>query len=374
MGNFYSRLSYSFGNEDWRTEKQALNTKKTSRVLCVTASGDRPLNILANPCKEVVSIDANPLQNALFDLKKTAMQHFEYADYLAFLGLDPMENRLDRYKEIAPKLSAQSRHLWDRHKSKIKKGVLFQGTIEKLARCSSSLIRLCRGKKVKKLFSFDCIDDQTQFVEDHFESPIWKKSVHVALHPQVTRRFLQDPGLYEYVDSKIHVGNHLYSRLTSSLKNFLARESTLLSLILKGDVDRNHLPPYLSEEHIETIQSGLDRVSYETTDLLTYLKNAPDNSFDRFSFSDVASYLPYKDFEVMLTELLRVAKPRARFCIRQFLTNYQVPEHLAPFFKRDSELEKKLEAEDRCFVYRFMVGVVVKKSANAQKERLTADK
>jgi S-adenosylmethionine-diacylglycerol 3-amino-3-carboxypropyl transferase len=61
MANFYSRLSYSFGNEDWLTEHKALQIQPTDSVLCVTASGDRPLNLLTKELKALVAVDANPL-------------------------------------------------------------------------------------------------------------------------------------------------------------------------------------------------------------------------------------------------------------------------------------------------------------------------
>lgn len=64
MGLFYSRLSYSIGNEDWKTEQKALQITPEDRILCVTASGDRPLNLLYSNCKEIVSVDANPFKNS----------------------------------------------------------------------------------------------------------------------------------------------------------------------------------------------------------------------------------------------------------------------------------------------------------------------
>ncbi|HKZ00179.1 MAG TPA: DUF3419 family protein, partial [Rhabdochlamydiaceae bacterium] len=68
MANFYSRLSYSFGNEDWITELEALRIKPGDRVVCITASGDRPLHLLLADLGELVSVDANPFQNHLFEL------------------------------------------------------------------------------------------------------------------------------------------------------------------------------------------------------------------------------------------------------------------------------------------------------------------
>ena len=69
MAKFFKRLSYSIGNEDWETEREALSIQADDKVLCITASGDRPLNLLMNECREIVSIDANPVQNYLLELK-----------------------------------------------------------------------------------------------------------------------------------------------------------------------------------------------------------------------------------------------------------------------------------------------------------------
>lgn len=62
----------------------------------------------------------------------------------------------------------------------------------------------------------------------------------------------------------------------------------------------------------------------------------------------------------MLKGILRAAKPGAKFCLRQFLTLHKIPEPLVSHFKRDKNLEKELEDEDSCFIYRFFVGDVVK--------------
>src|SRR5262245_40473083 len=102
MSNFFKRLSYSFGNEDWITEKEALKIQPQNRVLCITASGDRPLHLLLNECQEIVSLDANSTQNYLLDLKMQAIQHLDFEEYLAFLGVTPCSSRKETYKKLAP--------------------------------------------------------------------------------------------------------------------------------------------------------------------------------------------------------------------------------------------------------------------------------
>src|SRR3989337_2234761 len=46
-GCFFKTLNYASVNEDWRTEAEALRPGPEDTVLCVTGSGDRPLDLLA---------------------------------------------------------------------------------------------------------------------------------------------------------------------------------------------------------------------------------------------------------------------------------------------------------------------------------------
>lgn len=355
---FYSRLSYSFGNEDWVTEQLALDIQKESRVLCITASGDRPLNLLSTECHSLVSIDANPLQNALLDLKKTALAHFSYDDYCGFLGLEPMHNRLKLYAHIAPLLSHESQRMWHTYRHHIAKGILFQGALERLGRASARIICLCRRRKIKQLFTFEDATAQAAFIRQEFDTPLWRRLFILALHPKLIGHLLDDPGLYAYVGKNTHIGHHLYDCIHQGLQRVLAKESILLSLIFKGSIDKEHLPPYLSRAGIESIRPQLGRLHSHTVDVLSFLQQTADASFDRFSLSDIASYMPYSAFEQMLSSMIRVAIPGARFCIRQFLSNYEIPPHLAPRLKREHALEEHLSLQDRCCVYRFFVGTV----------------
>jgi S-adenosylmethionine-diacylglycerol 3-amino-3-carboxypropyl transferase len=361
MGSFYSRLSYSFGNEDWETEHKALQITSQDRVLCVTASGDRPLNLLTKELHQLITIDANPLQNALFDLKRAALSSLPYDDYLAFMGATPSSTRLKIYKQLEKTLDPMSSALWELAPRKIAQGILYQGSVERLLKITSRMIRLLRGpSKVDKLFANSNLQQQQQFVAEHWHTYLWEKAFHILLHPVVTRTFVKDPGLYAYVDPKFHVGNQLYERIHDYLNRHLASESPLLSLILNGKVHPHHFPPYLRKEDIKKIKKQLHKTQFHTDDLISYVSRAPACAFDCFSLSDVASYMSKEDFMRLMEGILHSAKPGARFCIRQLLTNHQIPPHLAPHFKRNITLDQQLQQEDRCCVYAFMTGIIDK--------------
>jgi S-adenosylmethionine-diacylglycerol 3-amino-3-carboxypropyl transferase len=360
MKTFFSRLSYSFGNEDWQTEHKALQIQPNDTVLCVTASGDMPLNLLTKELKEIVAVDANPLQNALFELKRVALSKLAYLDYIAFLGVNPTQNRLQMYSLIAKDLDPMARAFWEILHKKIEHGVLYEGCIEKLCKVAATCMRKFRGKKIDVLFSMHDVKQQKEFVSCHWHTYFWKKAWQIALHPFITRNFIKDPGLYEHIDPKVHVGNQLYEKLHSYLNKNLARESVLLSLLFKGEVDPDSFPPYLTEKGVEKIKKQVDKARFCTDDLVSYVTKAAPDSFDCFSVSDVASYLNKEQFNLLVEGIYRSAKPGARFCIRQFLSSHTLPSHLAPNFERNFALEKELQEEDRCIVYSFMTGTIRK--------------
>ncbi|MBA2728988.1 MAG: DUF3419 family protein, partial [Parachlamydiaceae bacterium] len=182
---FFSRLSYSFGNEDWRVERKALNIRPTDRVICVTASGDRPLNLLMDPCAELISIDLNETQNFLLSLKVHAMKNLGFKEYLAFLGASNCDRRLENLAHLTPKLEKRSAQFWNQHKLLIQNGVLFQGAIEKWCKRFAGLMNFLRGKKINRLFEFDNLSEQQKFLKEEWNTYLWQKSCQIICHPKI---------------------------------------------------------------------------------------------------------------------------------------------------------------------------------------------
>jgi S-adenosylmethionine-diacylglycerol 3-amino-3-carboxypropyl transferase len=355
---FFTRLSYSFGNEDHSSELQALEVQRNHRVVCISASGDRPLHLLLNTCKEVVAIDANHTQNCLLQLKCAAMHGLNYDQYLAFLGLIPCADRKKLFYQLLPSLGSGAADCWTKNLSMISKGIIYQGATEQWVRKVSFLIRLMRSREVNALFSAKDLKEQKFFLQNDWNHGLWKRAFNLFLHPWITSRFLKDPGIYSNVDPSIQPGCYIYDRLMNCLNYSLAKENPLISIIFQGKVFQEGYPPYLTPEGVTKIKSNLDKLTIETMDVIDFLESSPPNSFHSFSLSDVVSYMTYEDYCRLLRAIQRTAVPGARFCIRQFMSRYQIPLEAASCFKRDRILEKKLEEEDKAFVYHFTVGSV----------------
>lgn len=356
---FFSRLSYSFGNEDPQVERKALAIKPNDRTLCITASGDRPLHLLLDDCAEVVAIDLNETQNHLLALKAKAMQHLDFEEYISFLGGREDHQRLTKFQLLSPYLDEKERAFWSDNSELIVKGILYQGAVEKICSRIASVLRVLRRKKVKRLFEFENIEEQREFVKKHWNSFFWRKSFDFLFNSPFMRLVLKDPGIFAHLGTN-SPGKYLFQRFSNSLNTTLAKENPLLSLVLRGQVQPAAFPPYLTEKGVATIRSRLHKLTWHTENVITFLENSPASYFDCFSLSDIASYMDLTNFQRLIAAIYRTARPGARFSMRQFMSDHPIPEPMSKYFVRDANLESTLESEELCFVYRFMAGVITK--------------
>ena len=122
---FFASLNFSSTNEDGETELAAL--AGTQRILALTGSGTRVLDLLLSGAVEIVAIDSNPVQNALLELKVAAIEHLDRSDCLAFLGLAPSRSRLIRYAALRERLNAAAQAYWDVNPAMVETGIWHAG-------------------------------------------------------------------------------------------------------------------------------------------------------------------------------------------------------------------------------------------------------
>lgn len=360
MVKYFSKLNYSFGNEDWASESQALRIGRNDRVLCVTASGDRPLHVLLDQPQSVVSVDSNPAQNHLLELKCAAMRDLPYQEYLGFLGAKPSSDRESCFRRLAEGLPADTKEYWNSQIRALRKGILYQGTLERGCAWLATGVSLTRPGITRQLFEFQDLDQQRKFVTTHWNTAALRWVLRIFFDRRVAQLLRMDPCLYRYTDPNLVAGPYFCERMNNSLMSLLARKNPFLDLFLNGTVAEEAWVPYLTQPGYESIRQRTDRLSVHTADLVEFIESSPENSFDCFSLSDVASYIPYEAFVRLLRGVLKAGRPGARVCIRQFLSSHTIPADLQRYFKRDVPLEKKLDKEEPFFCYRFMVSTLAK--------------
>jgi len=358
--SFYNRLNYSLGNEDWHVEEQALNVKTNDKIVCVTASGDRPMHLLLTDCEKVSAIDMNPIQNYLLELKLAAISCLDYDDYLAFIGCDKSDNRLKTFLKLKKFMSNEAFQFWKKNRGLIKKGVIFQGKVEKLTKATSKLLNLLGHKQIKKLFSFNDLGEQRNFISKEWNASLWEKVFQISLSPKLVRIFINDPGIISHIEPDINPGNYIYSRILQYLDQNVAKNSALLQLVLTGKLTKEAYFPYLTFDGYTKIRENTSKINIKTGNVIDYVTESQNGSYDCFSMSDIASYMPQDSFDKLVRGINHAAAPGARFCLRKLMSNHTMPREIEKNFVRNTELENKLEKEESNFVYKFIVGEIIK--------------
>ena len=292
MADFFHTLNYSSINEDWRTERLALKINLDSRVLCVTGSGDRPINLLYDSPARIIAIDAVARQTEALQHKMALMQKSDYQTWLKAL-----------------------------------QDVLYQGRWEKYHRKLACFAHLLRHDEIEKLFSFTAatMEEQRKFVLQKWDNWWWRGTYLILCSRIFSRLFLRDPAFYQNVDPNLVIGAYVYQSMKRVLLTYPARQNFMISLLLRGILSDEDFPPYMLEQYYFLIKERLNAIEPVTDDLLKYLQKVEASSFDRFSLSDVPSYLDDLAFEKMLRGILHAGKHGARFCIRFFFEQSKNP-------------------------------------------------
>jgi S-adenosylmethionine-diacylglycerol 3-amino-3-carboxypropyl transferase len=357
---FSERISYSACNEDSHSELKALRLDPGKRVLCITAGGGRVLNLLRDRPREIVAVDVNPTQNHLLELKIAAMRALDYDAYLGFLGVRPAGERLDVYQRIRPALSAAAQAYFDSHPKIVKRGALYQGSLERFLVHVSRAVHLIRPFWIRRLFRFEDVDEQRRFLEG-WDTRLWRFVVETICRRSLLELLSRDPGFWRFVPPEVPLHRRIFDLIHRYLCNHLARESHLLQLVFYARyIYEPAMPIYLRPEPYARIRETLEttKITPVTAPVTDVLAKAADRSFDAYSIADVSSYLSEADFGALMDQIMRTAHGEARICSRGIFVHRPLPAEYLACVRRDRDLEQRLAFDDMAMVHEFMVGSV----------------
>jgi S-adenosylmethionine-diacylglycerol 3-amino-3-carboxypropyl transferase len=359
MKSFLETLNYSSSNEDSLSEIRSLNINEEDSVLCISGSGARPLDLLIENPKLIVSLDFNDCQNFLLELKMKAIEHFEYQEFLEFLGVYSFNNRLQRYKLIRQSLSSNARHFWDNNSVIIEKGVIYQGRWERYFNNLGQFVSFVRSGLRSKLFKCNSIDEQAKIWNNQWDSFIWRLFLQLISLRTVWKYIFGDPGFYHYVPETFSIYKYLHERFKIAFENIIAHQSPFLTLLFYGKYNPDKaLPLHLQKQHYATLRSQLGSIRIVTQSLLDYLIQCKKNSFNKYSLSDFSSYTNVDEYKRIWEEVIRKSSNGAYICERQFLVKRQLPSDVIPLVIRNTTIEEDLARTDNSIFYTFIVARV----------------
>ncbi|CAG9467464.1 unnamed protein product [Pedinophyceae sp. YPF-701] len=119
---------YTQSWEDPRPDMEVLKINSDDVVLTLTSGGCNALNLCLQGAREVVTVDCNPAQSALVEIKKAAIEHGSYEDAWKLFGEGKHEDIERLYeRELAPWLSENSLKFWNSRLHYFRGGLYYQG-------------------------------------------------------------------------------------------------------------------------------------------------------------------------------------------------------------------------------------------------------
>ena len=326
-------------------------TAGATRIVCITGSGTRPLDMLLTGADEVIALDANPAQNALLALKIAAIEALDRAGYLGFLGIAPSSTRGDVYDGLRQRLPADARDYWDGRRLAVLGGVWSAGQWERLLRWNGRFLSVFRRSAVRALFEAATIEEQAAVWQARFARGRISRAIETFGRDVVWRLVMREPA-GDFLPTAREVGDRLARDFERASRTFLFRESDCATLALRGrHTADGALPAHLRAQNYERVRAGVERLRLVVGGLA---EMAPINA-DGFSLSDFGSYCGGRDYAACWTGIVGAAAPGAKYCERIFMNEMPPP---FPSITIDRAVSERLSALDKSIIYRVRAGTI----------------
>ena len=186
------KLVFTHNWEDPESDHAALKIRDNETVFAITSGGCNVLGFLLFNPEIIYSIDINPTQSFLLELKIAAISRFSFDDFISFAGLQPHPDRLLLYEKIRPMLSVEALLFWDTRKKMITRGFIMNGKFERFILLAGKFLTLLQGRKrVHGLLTEKSKEEQ----ENYFDE-VWNtKRFHYMFKVLFNKRMLAKRGL-----------------------------------------------------------------------------------------------------------------------------------------------------------------------------------
>lgn len=352
--------------EDPESDGKALNISSGETLLAITSGGCNVLGFLLFDPGMIYSLDINPAQNFLLELKIASIRKFTFEEFISFSGLKNHDNRLELFKQIRPLLSKEAREFWTKNQKVISNGFIMQGKYERFIRLAGRFINFLQGPgRVSGLLKEKTPDEQKIYFDK-----VWNtRRFHYLFKLMFNKRMLAKRGLvadyFHFDDGSRSFAESFYKRSRNAFRNIPIKGNYFLSLYLKGKYANDlEVPAYLKKENFEIIKSRVDRIKITTADAQSWIDAMPEGSIDCFALSNICELMSISDTNRLFNGVLRTAKDGARIIFRNLMIPREVPDELFPRIQKNDELSKQIFAHDRSFVYGKVAAYRINKSAS----------
>lgn len=362
-------IVFNMSWEDPEMDRQAFDLTSDDTVISISSAGCNPLNFLAQRPHKLISIDGNPAQNAILELKLAAIRTLPHQDFFdIFAARNPGIVTRHYRPRLREHLSPRSQAFWDRNLWMAARGIYQFGRMGLFCRILRNFFTVLgiKQRHIDGFFELDTLEEQEHWYERFAAPRLWgpwsrrfvmfRPMLYLSgVHPEQYRLVNGRHDMYEYVKERIE---HVLTRVP-------AKNNYFLSQAITGRFRGQHVPPYLLEENYEALREGLDRVLVVNGWLGPFLDTQPAGSITKFNLLDIFDWMTPEMFESTLQSVLRAAAPGATIIYRSGSYEFDPPASILEHVERHDTLARELLAADRSATYGSFYVLTVKQNGQA---------
>lgn len=370
----YSRsLVYNTCWEDPAVDRQALGLRPSDTMVVITSAGCNVLDYALTGVGRIHSVDANPRQTALLELKIAAIRRLDFDDFFELFGHGRHRHAAVLYRRVLRRhLSPFATSYWDRRISWFcqddpRDTFYCFGLSGVFARVFRGYLRLRPRLRQAITEMLACTDLATQreIYDTRVDPLMWSRAMNWALSRQLTMSMLGVPHPQTREVELAHadgVAGFIREAIRYVFRTLPVQHNYFWRLYLHGRYTRDCCPEYLREENFDRLKSdAVFKIEPHTATITAFLRDHAGR-ISRFVLLDhmdwMASHAPAALAEEWQYIFARMT-PDARLIFRSahadpaYLHELVVPgvgrlqEHLS----FDTALAHRLNAEDRVHTY-----------------------
>ncbi len=362
-------IVFNMSWEDPEMDRRSLCLGADDTVISITSAGCNPLNFLCQSPRRLISVDGNPAQNAVLELKLAGIAALDHKTFFdIFAARRPTVVAKVYRRRLRSLLSPRSQEFWDRNLWMAYRDLYRFGRMGLAARIVRFVLpRLGIPRhSIETFFELRTLAQQKTWYDRYVARRLWGP---VAERLCRSRWFMYLCGVHPRQLKLVHGRHDIYQFVRERIEYALTRvpiyDNYFLSVVATGRFRGERVPPYLEAANFPTLRKNLDRVLVVNGWLGPFLDTQPAGSISRFNLLDIFDWMPPPTFEGTLRSVLRAASPGARLIYRSGSYQLEPPpairEHLIPH----TDLARELLAIDRSATYGSFYVFSVKENGSA---------
>ncbi|MDX2301606.1 MAG: BtaA family protein [Microscillaceae bacterium] len=355
-----NNLIYNTCWEDPRCDREMLKFDSESRVVMITSAGCNALDYLLDNPQVIHSIDMNPRQNALLELKRVVIKHTTYEDLWKLFGEGYHKGAVRLYAEkIKYQLSPSAQKFWDRNIIHFtKKSFYFYGTSGTFAWLFNKYFRTRPKlrKLINQLLEAKSLEEQ-QEIYQKIEPKMINRLTRWFMNRHFTMSLLGVPRAQRQLIVDEYPGG-LFTFITDALKHVFTElpihDNYFWRLYLTGKYSTLCCPDYLRKENYEILKSRVDQIVQHTCTISDFLEKNP-SQYTHYILLDHQDWLAAHNVPALNQEwelILQNSRPGTQFLMRSAAMRIEfLPEFALNQIEFEQELSTVLHQKDRVGTY-----------------------